>query len=105
LGEEAEIVTLVERGCGGCGDSEIFGVTGGADAGCSVEGVYFEAGVVGDEDVAGSVEGIGDGFEACVGFESGLVFGWDGDGCQVGEWGEGDSAFAGGGEVTEFSGV
>ena len=53
----------------------VFGEAGGADAGCSVEGVDFEAGVVGDDDLAGCVAGVVDGFEAGVAFEGGFVFG------------------------------
>ena len=58
-----------------------------ADAGCSVEGVDFEAGVVGDDDFSGDVVGVVDGFEAGVACEGGFVFGWGGDFFQVGEWG------------------
>ena len=51
----------------------VVGVAGGADAGGSVEGVDFEAGVVGDDDLVGGVEGVVDGFEAGVAFEGGFV--------------------------------
>ena len=57
----------------------VFGEAGGADAGCSVEGVDFEAGVVGDDDFAGGVAGVVDGLVAGIAFEGGLVFWWDRD--------------------------
>ena len=84
--EEAEVVALV--GCCFWGSLEVvvFGVTGGADAGGSVEGVDFEAGVVGDDDLAGSVVGVVEGFQVSVAFEGGFVFGWGGDLVEVGEW-------------------
>ena len=68
-------------GLGGFGWVEVVvvGEAGGADAGGSVEGVDFEAGVVGDDDFAGGVVGVVDGFEAGVAFEGGLVFGGGGD--------------------------
>ncbi len=65
----------------------VFGVAGGADAGGSVEGVDFEAGVVGDDDLVGGVVGVVDGLEAGVAFEGGFVFGGGGDFFEVGEWG------------------
>ena len=68
----------------------VVGEAGGADAGRAVEGVDLEAGVVGDDDFAGSVVGVVDGFEAGVAFEGGFVFGWGGDLFEVGEWGDGD---------------
>ena len=63
------------------GEVLVVGVAGGADAGGSVEGVDFEAGVVGDDDLAGGVVGVVDGFEAGVAFEGGFVFGGGGDFC------------------------
>ncbi len=78
--EEVEVVALV---CGvqrsGPVEVVVVGVTGGADAGGSVEGVDFEAGVVGDDDLAGGVVGVVEGFEAGVAFEGRFVFGggWD----------------------------
>ena len=57
----------------------VFGEAGGADAGGSVEGVDFEAGVVGDDDFAGGVAGVVDGFVAGVAFEGGFVFVGGGD--------------------------
>ena len=52
-----------------------------------MEGVDFEAGVVGDDDLAGGMVGVVDGLEAGVAFEGGLVFGGGGDVGEVGEWG------------------
>src|SRR5260370_1789785 len=99
-GEEVEVVAVVcgqRRGVlvgwlGGFGWVEVVvvGEAGGADAGGSVEGVDFEAGVVGDDDRAGGVAGVVDGFVAGVAFEGGFVFGWGLDLVEVGEWGEGD---------------
>jgi len=65
----------------------VVGEAGGADAGRSVESVYFEAGVVGDDDLARGVAGVVDGFEAGVAFEGGFVFGWRGDFLYAGERG------------------
>ncbi len=88
--EEAEVVALVGCGVGWAGEVHIVGVAGGADAGCSVESVDFEAGVVGDDDLAGRVVGVVDGLEAGVACEGGFVFRGGGDFFQSGEWGEGD---------------
>jgi hypothetical protein len=101
--EEAEVVALV--GCSNAEEVFVFGVAGGADAGCSIEGVDFEAGVVGDDDFAGSVMGVVDGFEAGVAFEGGFVFGGSGDFFYAGEWREGDVLRCCGGEVAKLAGV
>jgi hypothetical protein len=103
--KKAKVVAFVSGSVGWGREMEIIGVACGADAGCSVEGVNFEAGVVGDDDFAGCAEGIVDGFEACVAFEGGLVFGWSGDLVEVWEWGEGDVMGGCGGEVAELAGV
>lgn len=77
--EEAEVVALV-CGCSrGTGEVVVVGVTGGADAGGSVEDVDLEAGVVGDDDFVEDVVGVVEGFEAGVAFESRFVFGGGGD--------------------------
>lgn len=55
------------------------GVAGGADAGLAVEGVDFEAAVVGQTDHAG-LPGVVPGFEDGVALEGGLVFDRFGDG-------------------------
>ncbi len=67
---------LRSSGVGGwwAGEVLVVGVAGGADAGCAVEGVYFEAGVVGYYDLVGKMLRVVDGFEAGVAFEGGLVF-------------------------------
>jgi hypothetical protein len=83
----------------------VVGVACAADAGGSVESVDFEAGVVGDDDVAGGMAGIIDSLEAGVAFEGGLVFGGSGDVLQAGEWSEDDVIGPGGGEVAELAGV
>jgi hypothetical protein len=75
-------------------EARIFGVAGGADAGCSVEGVDFEAGVVGEDEEAGCVCGVVEGLGARVGLEGGGVLGWGGDGGERGE-GRDEDAFAG----------
>ena len=97
-GEEGEKVEVVAVICGqrreavvgwlggfGWVEVVVVGEAGGADAGCSVEGVHFEAGVVGYDDLAGGVVGVVEGFEAGVAFEGGFVFGWGGDLVEVGE--------------------
>jgi hypothetical protein len=83
----------------------VVGEAGGADSGPAVEGVDFEAGVVGYDDLAGCAAGVVGGFEASVTFEGGFVFCGSGDLCEVGEWGEGDVRRRGGGEVAELAGV
>ena len=83
----------------------IFSVAGRTDAGCSVEGVDFEAGVVGDDDLAGCVTGVIDGLEAGIAFEGGLVFSWGRDLLYAGELREGDVLRCGSGEVAKFAGV
>jgi hypothetical protein len=77
--KEAEVVALV--GCCLRRSSEVFvfGVARGADARCTIESIDFEAGVVGDDDLAGGVVGVVDSFEAGVALEGGFVFGWGGD--------------------------
>ena len=103
--EEAEIVALV------CCYFEwalkflIFSVAGRADARFSVEGVHFEAGVVGDDDLAGCVTGVIDGLEARVAFEGGLVFSWSRDLLYAGERRESDVLRCGSGEVAKFAWV
>jgi hypothetical protein len=57
----------------------VVGEAGGADPGSTVEGVDFEARVIGEDDLAGGVVGVVDGFEASVAFEGGFVFGGGGD--------------------------
>jgi hypothetical protein len=74
-----------------------------------VEGVDFEAGVVG-EDVAVGVAAVVLGFEAGIAGEGGLVFFGSGDGVEVGERLNEDAAGqttfgCGDGEVAEFAGV
>jgi hypothetical protein len=102
---EAEVVTLVS--CGGWGDSEVFvfGVAGGADAGCSVEDVDFEAGVVGEDDFSGRELGVVDGLEAGVAFEGWFVFGGWGNFTEAREGFDGDVRGRGGCEVAELAGV
>jgi hypothetical protein len=109
--EEVEVVALV---CG-CfaGEREvliylgqvIFGVASGANAGGSVEGVYFEAGVVGYDDLAGGVVGVEDGFEAGVALESGFVFSGSGNFFYAGEWSYCGVLCCCCGEVTELARV
>ena len=97
----------------GCGLSVVFGwvevlvvgEAGGADAGGSVEGVYFEAGVVGDNDLAGGAAGVVDGFEAGVAFEGGFVFCGGGDFFYAREWGQYEVLRCCGGEVAELAWV
>jgi hypothetical protein len=69
VGDEEEVVALVCRCVRWIGEVVVVGVAGGADAGGAVEGVDFEAGVVGDDDFVGGVVGVVDGFEAGVAFE------------------------------------
>ena len=109
-GEEVEVVALSSRcersRCSASVEVVVVGVAGGADAGCSVEGVDFEAGVVGDDDFAGGVVGVVDGLEAGVAFEGGFVFGV-GRGFRSGP-GSGVRVMCrrgGGGEVAELAGV
>jgi hypothetical protein len=83
----------------------VVGEAGGADPGLTVEGVDFEAGVVGYDDLAGGVVGVVDGFEAGVAFEGGFVFGGGGDLFYAREWGERDVLRCCGGEVAELAGV
>jgi hypothetical protein len=95
--EKAEVVALVWCAVGW--EVLVVGVSGGADAGGSVESVYFEAGVVGDDDVAGRVVGVVDRFEAGVAFEGGFVFRRCGDLLYAGQGCKGDIRFRCGGEV------
>src|SRR5580704_4865483 len=83
----------------------VVGEAGGADPGGSVEGVDFEAGVVGEDDFTGCVVGVVACFFDGVALKGGLVFWWGGSFFQVGEWREGDVPRRGGGEVAEFAGV
>ncbi len=87
IGDEVEVVALVGCCFGWAGVVVVVGVAGGADAGCSVESVDFEAGVVGDDDFVGGVVGVVDGLDAGVALEGGLVFGGGGDLFEAGEWG------------------
>jgi hypothetical protein len=104
-GDEVEVVALVEwKGLRGV-EGVVVGKAGGADAGMAVEGVDFEAGVVGYDDVAGCVAGVVDGLEAGVAFEGGLVFGGGGDLYEVGQWSEGDVARGSCGKVSKLTGV
>ena len=84
----------------------VVGEAGGADAGTVVEGWDFEAGVVGENEEAGSGEGVGDGFEVGVALEGGGVFDGLGDLMEVGE---GENFYAGDagacGELGELAGV
>jgi hypothetical protein len=52
-GDEAEVVAFVWGGGWRRGEVPVFGISGGANAGCAFERVDFEAGVVGDNDFAG----------------------------------------------------
>src|SRR5260370_14347985 len=83
----------------------VVGEAGGADSGCAVEGVGFEAGVVGEDDLAGSVAGVVDGFEAGVAFEGGLVFVGGGDFFYAREWGRCEVLRCCGGEIADLAGV
>jgi hypothetical protein len=65
----------------------VIGVTSGTDAGSAVKGVYFQAGVVRDDDFAGGAVRVVDSFEASVAFEGGLVFRGGGDFFYAREWG------------------
>src|SRR5271156_1406862 len=110
IGDEVEVIALVccvRTGAGGLGWGKVVvvGVAGGADAGCSVESVYFEAGVVGDDDFAGGAGGVVDGLEAGVAFEGGFVFGGGGDLFEAGERSQCDLLRCRGGEVSELAGV
>jgi hypothetical protein len=99
---QAEVVALVWSA--GCGEVVVVGVTGRADAGVAMEGVYFEAGVVGEDDVVGGVAGVEDGFETGVAFEGGLVFVGGGDLFEAGEGSDGYFV-RDGGEVSELAWV
>ena len=106
--EEAEVVAdvWIERsGVRRALEVHVFCVAGGADTGGKVEGVDFEAGVVGQDDLAGCVGSVVEGLEAGVAGEGGLVFFWGGDVLEVGQGGEGDAGGGGGGEVAELAGV
>jgi secondary thiamine-phosphate synthase enzyme len=104
-GEEAGVVALIRGEAGAWWVTCIVGVAGGADAGCSVEGVDLEAGVVGENDRAGRVGRIGKGFDAGVTFEGEFIFGGGRDGGEAGEGFDGDAGTGGGGKVAEFAGV
>jgi hypothetical protein len=86
---------------------EIGGVAGAADSGCAVEGGDFEAGVVGEDEEAGYVQGVVDGLGAGVEFEGEFIFGRGGDGGDVGKWfdADGGSGFGSAGEVAELAGI
>ena len=103
--EETEVVALICCRRGGALEILVISVTGGADAGRSVERVDFKAGVVGDDDFAGGMTGIVDGLEAGVAFECGFVFYRGEDMVEFGEWGEGDVRREGGSEVAELARV
>jgi hypothetical protein len=102
---EAEVIALV--GAGGCGAGEalVVGVAGGADAGGSVESVDFEAGVVGDDDLAAEVMGVVDGLDTGVAFEGEFVFRGRGDFMETWQRLEDDVLRCGSGEVAELAGV
>jgi hypothetical protein len=83
------------------------GVAGGEDAGGAVEGVDFEAGVVGEDEGAGR-EGFigGEGFDGGVGFEGIAVFDGRGDFGVGGEVGDiVDEIVEDGGDLIGFVGV
>lgn len=107
-GEEIKIIALVGgEGTGGFSRMKVVvvGVAGRADSGCAVESVDFEAGVVGDDDGAGSEVGVIDGLGSSVAFEGGFVFGGRGDFFEVGEWEERDVLRSDGGEVAQLAGI
>ena len=92
-GEECGVVAEVGS-IGVAGVGQVGGEAGAAYTGGVVEGGYFEAGVVGEDEEARGVEGVVDGLGAGVGLEGGLVLGRGGNG---GEAGEGFDADGGGG--------
>lgn len=103
--EQVEIVALVRCGCGGQYEAGILRVAGGADAWFAVEGIDFEAGVVG-EDAALDVEAVVLGFETGIASEGGLIFFGSGDGWEVGQRLDQNAAVGrGDGEVAELAGV
>ena len=79
-------------------------IASGTDAGSAIEGVDFEAGVVGEDELAGGETRVIDGFDSGVGEEGVAVFfgGWDvvGSGQRVNKDGVG---VGGGAEVAELA--
>jgi hypothetical protein len=103
--EEAEIVSLVQS-CGEwAGEVLVFGVTGGADSGCALQCVDFEAGVVGYYDVTGGMLRVVDGLQSSVAREGGLVFYGRLDLLQLWQGLHRDAARGCSGEVAELAGV
>ena len=71
-----------------------------------MEGVDFEAGVVGEDEEVGRLLGVEDGFKAGVAGEAGGVFVGREDEGEVGEREDLDvGGSGGGGELAEFAGV
>ena len=85
-------------------EAGIGGETGGANAGRSVEGVDFEAGVIGEDEVIRCETGVVDSLEGSVGPEGGAAFFRGGNGDQAGQrFDEDVVGSGGGGEVAELS--
>ena len=66
-------------------EAKVGGEPGGAHSGSAGEGVDFEAGVVGDDEIAGCELGVVDGLERCVLCKGEAGFFRGGDGPEVGE--------------------
>ncbi len=70
-----------------------------------MEGVDFEAGVVGEDGEAGAAGGVEEGFGGALPSKVGSSSGAAGMVCEAGEREEGDAGSEGGGEVAELAGV
>jgi hypothetical protein len=103
--EEGAVVALVFGAVAGL-EGEVVGEAGAAYAGTVVEGGELDAGVVAEDEVAGSEAGVSDGFEFGVAEEGGGVFDRLGHGGDAGKGEDGEAGgLGGGGELGELAGV
>src|SRR5271157_6382248 len=91
-------------GVGRVDQAGVGGEASGADAWGALEGVYFEAGVVGQDQVSGDKTGVVDGLVCGVGGEGGAVLFGGRDGGEQGQGIDGEGMGLGGGaEVAELA--
>ena len=106
--EERGVVSLVERRGRRMREVLVLGITGAADAGCAFQAGDLEAGVVGNNELPGSVAGIVDGLGPGVRLKGGFIFGRRGNLGQAGQRLDSEGAAVtvrGIGEVAEFAGI